>query len=162
MKRLLVLIFIMIQCFGTMAQKEYSIKINLPSSKVIVWEAVTDFQSYDQWNTVLIMGNNDQLEIGKKFKVTIINENGKKSKFKALTLTNNKEASFSARQTVLGKWFFSVTHYFIIEENKESETTFIQTWKFSGILFPLFRKSIFNQLGRFNRMNEDLKVYLQK
>lgn len=144
-----------------MAQNEYTIKIDLQQSKEVVWETITDFQSYSKWNTVLIMENNDLLEIGKKFKVTIIDEKGKKSKFKAEVLTNHPYDSFSARQILIGKWFLSATHHFIIEQKTESETTFIQTWKFGGILFKPFRKMIFNQLERFRQMDDDLKTYLK-
>jgi hypothetical protein len=144
-----------------MAQNEYTIKVELHTPNEEVWEAITDFPSYKQWNTVLIMKENDHLEIGKKFKVTIIDDKGKQSKFKALTLTNEQYDSFSARQIILGKWFFSATHYFIIKQKNESETTFIQTWKFSGILFKPFRKAIFKQLDHFNKMNQELKAYVE-
>jgi len=145
-----------------MAQNEYTIKVELNASKEKVWNVITDFPSYDQWNTVLVMRNNNDLEIGKKFKVTIIDEKGKHSKFNARTLTQNPYNSFSARQIMLEKWFFSATHHFIIEQKSDSETTFIQTWNFSGILFKLFRKTFFKQLNRFNQMNSDLKTYIEK
>lgn len=160
-KQLLFFTLIIIQHSKIMAQNEYTIQADFQGSKEVVWEAITDFQSYDNWNTVLMMENNDQLEVGKKFKVTIIDEKGKQSQFKAQALTNEQYNSFSARQVMLGKWFFSATHYFIVAQKNESETTLTQTWRFSGILFRPFRKLIFNQLDRFNQMNDDLKEYLK-
>ena len=68
------------------AQNKYTIEVNLNASSSQVWDTITDFTSYQKWNTVLIMKNNEDLEVGKKFNVTIINENGKSSKFKALTM----------------------------------------------------------------------------
>lgn len=145
-----------------MAQNEYTIKVELRASKQEVWKTITNFRSYDQWNTVLIMNNNDRLEIGKKFKVTIIDDKSKQSKFKALVLTHEPNESFSARQTILGKWFFSATHHFIIHSENKAKTTFEQTWDFTGILYKPFKKIIFKQLKRFNQMNTDLKTYLER
>ena len=141
---------------NTMSQHKYTIQVDLQSSQQEVWSALTDFQSYPQWNSVLVMQDNDQLEVGKKFRVTIINANGKNSKFKAKTLTKDAQKSFSARQVILGKWFFSATHHFIVE-GKGDSTTFTQTWYFTGILFPPMKKVIYKQLDRFNQMNADLK-----
>ncbi len=143
-----------------MAQDEYTIQIELSQPKEAVWKVITDFNAYHKWNTILLMKNNDKLEVGRKFDVTIINENGKKSKFQATTLTKDAYHSFSARQTILANWIFSATHYFIIKEIANSKTAFIQTWRFKGILFRLFKKTIFKQLGLFTQMNDELKLHL--
>lgn len=143
-----------------MAQNEYTIKIEIQKPRAVVWEALTDFGSYSKWNTVLDLENNDRLEVGKKFQVTITDEKGKKSRFKALTLTKLPNQSFSARQVIIANWFFSATHHFIIEEKNPSSSIFTQTWKFNGILFKPFRKMIFRELDRFIQMNNDLKAHL--
>lgn len=108
------------------------------------------------------MSGNDQLVVGKTFTVTI--HNGKKdSTFKAITLSKNDNNSFSARQTIIGKWFFSATHFFIIEESDHSEeqVTFIQKWHLTGLVSNIFKKQIFKELELFNQMNEELKTYLE-
>ena len=145
----------------TMAQKTFSIEIQLKASKQAVWNVLVDFPSYESWNSVLKMKNNDSLEVGRKFDVTITNQKGKTSSFKAKTLTNEAPNAFSARQKIIGKWLFSATHHFILEEHDNGETTFIQTWEFTGILFRLFKKVIFRDLEHFNQMNQDLSVKLQ-
>ena len=146
-----------------MAQNEYIISIDLAQSKEEVWNAITDFQSYSKWNTVLSMRDNDQLAIGKKFSVTI-HHNGKDSKFKATTLSKEVNRSFAAQQRIIGKWFFSATHYFIIEESSEPEghVRFIQKWHLTGLIAKLFKKQIFQQLVQFKRMNDELEIYLGK
>lgn len=145
-----------------MAQSKYSIEINLDHPKELVWDAISEFTSYPGWNSMLYMEENDFLEVGKKFHVTIINENGKKSRFKAKVLYTEPGQSFAAQQIILGKWMFSATHHFIIEEVDEGQTRFIQTWELSGIVSKLFRKQIFAQLAQFKKMNEDLKSHLDK
>jgi len=145
-----------------MAQNEYEIYIDLHSPKESVWKTITDFGSYPEWNSVLSMSHNDSLEVGEKFHVTINTKNGKKSRFKAKTLSKRLYQSFAARQVILGKWVFSATHYFIIEELENADVRFIQKWELTGILSKLFKKQIFEQLGLFKQMNEDLKNHLEK
>jgi hypothetical protein len=145
-----------------MAQGEYEIKIDLRADRQTVWRTITDFKSYRHWNSMLEMADNDQLEVGKKFRVAIIEENGKKSKFSAETISKEELRSFSARQVILANWFFSATHYFILEEAGEGTVRFIQRWRLTGILSTLFKKQIFRQLALFNRMNFELKKYLEK
>ena len=158
----LLFFFTLVHHSKIMAQNKFSIQVNISKSDEEVWGAITDFPSYQQWNSVLNMSDNDHLEIGKKFKVTITDDKGKQSTFKAKLLTKELNTSFSARQIMLGKWFFSATHHFVLKKVHDSETTFIQTWDFTGVVFKLFRKTILNQMERFNQMNEDLGIYLKK
>lgn len=144
-----------------MAQTEYTIDIDLQASKEKTWEIITDFKQYESWNTILSMSNNDQLEIGKKFHVTIYGRK-KPSKFKATTLTKDQYKSFAAQQKILGKWFFSATHHFIIEElTIPNQVKFIQQWQLTGIVGKLFKKQIFKELAQFKKMNEELKGYVE-
>lgn len=144
-----------------MPQIEYTISINLSQTGKKVWDVLTDFNRYHEWNSVLTMSNNDRIEIGKEFDVTIHIKNGKDSKFKAITIAKEVNKSFTAQQKILGKWFFTATHHFIIEETN-SQVSFVQKWELSGVISRLFKKQIFKQLAEFKRMNEELKIYLKK
>lgn len=89
---------------------------------------------------------------------------GKDSKFYATTLSKEENQSFSAQQKVIGKWFFSATHYFIIDNTgiQQNQIKFIQKWHLTGIMSKLFRKLIFKQLSLFKNMNEELKTHTEK
>ncbi|MEM9329583.1 MAG: SRPBCC domain-containing protein [Bacteroidota bacterium] len=138
---------------------QYTIQVDLSASKESIWQAITQFDAYPKWNTVLSMAGNDSLEIGKKFHVTIYG--GKTdSKFTATTLSSKADESFAAQQKIVGKWFFSATHHFIIEASGEG-ARFIQHWELTGIISRVFRKDIFKQLELFKRMNHELKMYLE-
>ena len=93
-----------------------------------------------------------------------IHNNGKDSEFKATTLSKEVNRSFAARQDIIGKWFFSATHYFIIEDPGDSKeyVRFIQKWHLTGLITKLFKKQICQQLAQFKKMNEELKIYLGK
>ncbi|MEM9830111.1 MAG: SRPBCC domain-containing protein [Bacteroidota bacterium] len=143
-----------------MAQNDFPISINLPYSSENVWHEITDFPSYPTWNSVLSMADNDQLEVGKKFRVQINTKDGKSSTFRAIVLEKKEQQYFSAQQKILGKWFFTATHYFIVEEAEDNSTQFTQKWELTGILSRLFRRTIFKQLEEFRQMNTDLKNHM--
>ena len=141
--------------------KEYKIEIKINTSKEVVWETITDFKDYPNWNTVLKMEQNESIIIGKKFKVTINNPNDKKSKFKAIAIKKEDYKSFAATQKMIGKWLFSATHYFIIKEIDKEHVMFIQKWKLTGILNSLFNKQIIKSLEHFKQMNDELKAKVE-
>lgn len=142
--------------------KDYKIDITIDAPKHKVWNVITDFKNYPSWNSVLTMDNNDSLLLGKNFQVTIIQPNGKKSQFKAKAMDKEILQSFSATQTIVGKWFFTATHLFTIEEIDDEHTRFIQEWKLKGVLAALFRKQIFKELVVFNNMNQELKELVEE
>jgi len=142
--------------------KDYKIEIEINASKEIVWKALTDFENYPNWNSVLVMKNNDSLILGDKFHVTTIQSHCKQSKFKATATSKENFQSFSGTQTIIGKWFFQATHHFIIKERDKENITFIQKWELKGIIASMFRKQIFKELEVFNKMNSELKELVEK
>lgn len=163
MKALLTLAINIILLVNITAQKMtvYKIETNINATKKAVWKAITDFENYPNWNSVLEMRNNNSLVIGNEFDVTITRPDKKQSTFKATALTKEKFKSFSARQKILGKWFFQATHHFIIKETDQETITFIQKWELSGILSSLFRKQILKELEVFKVMNGELKKLVE-
>ncbi len=143
-----------------MQQLQFTVPIDIKANKERVWAAITDFNTYAQWNSILSLSGNNNLEIGKKFHV-VIHEGSKDSKFDATLLSKKEGYSFSAEQKILSKWFFAATHHFIIESTGKN-TRFIQHWELSGFISRLFKKQIFRQLALFNQMNLELKNLLEK
>jgi len=141
--------------------KEFKIEIEINASKETVWKAITDFENYPNWNSVLVMKENDSLTIGEKFDVTINKPDGKHSKFKATATSKEDHHSFSATATIIGKWFFETTHYFIINEIDKEHIIFIQKWELKGMIAPMFRKQIFKELEVFDQMNTDLQKLVE-
>lgn len=163
MKNLLVFLIITLSInVKSQKMKNYCIDVKINASKERVWKVITDFDNYAKWNSVLEMKNNDSLILGNKFQVTMTQPNGKQSKFKAKVVSYKKLKSFAATQKIVGKWFFSATHHFIIKEIDEEHTTFIQKWELKGIVSSMFRKQIYNELTIFNTMNNELKEFVEK
>jgi len=142
--------------------KEYKIEIDIKAPKEAVWNAITDFENFQKWNSVLVMKNNDSLILGNKFDVTIVQQNKKQSSFKAVAISKNDFHSFAAEQKIIGKWFFQAIHYFIIKETDKENIKFIQKWELKGLVAALFRKQIFKELEEFKKMNWELKKYVEK
>ncbi len=142
--------------------KEYKTEIEINASKEAVWKAITCFEDYPNWNSILIMKENDSLVIGEEFDVTINKPNGKHSKFKATLISKEDHRSFSASATIVGKWFFEAIHYFIINEIDKEHITFIQKWELKGIITSMSCKQIFKELEDFKRMNNELKKLVEK
>ncbi len=155
------IILLMTFNFTIMAQTEYTIEIDISSDPKNTWIALTNFSEYPLWNSVLRMSNNDDLQLNQEFNVTILQPDGKKSQFKAKTISLDPKKSFSAQQLILGEWFFSATHFFIIDEAKADHVRFVQKWVLTGIVSKLFKKQILKHLAHFKQMNNDLKVYLE-
>ena len=141
--------------------KEYKIEIAVNASKEKVWKVITNFKDYPEWNSVLQMENNDSLIVGDRFDVSIKKPNNKQSNFKAVAISKDPYGSFAAKQKMLGKWFFQATHYFIIEEIDQENSKFIQLWELKGVVAALFRKQIFRELEEFEKMNSELKRYIE-
>lgn len=164
MKIILTLLVTCTLLFNANAQKmkEYKIEIDINASKEAVWKAITDFEHYPKWNSVLEMQSNDSLIVGNEFDVIIKKENSKQSNFKATLISKEQNESFAAKQKMIGKWFFQATHCFIIEEIDEKNIKFIQKWELKGIVSSLFRRQIFKELEDFKKMNTELKKYVEK
>ncbi len=141
---------------------EFKIDIKINASKEKVWKAVTDFENYPRWNSVLIMENNNDLTLGEKFHVTIISVKGIKMKFKAVAINKVENHSFSAKRTMrIGKWFFQAIHHFITKEIDDNNVIFSQEWELKGLVASLMRKKIHAELAVFTKMNEELKTLIE-
>ncbi|MCT7908977.1 SRPBCC domain-containing protein [Arcobacter lacus] len=137
---------------------ETSIRINSKANKI--WQELTNFEEYRNWNPSIIdisgeLGKNKTLKI-------VVKIDEKTMIFKPIVLEceENKELRW------LGKFLFSGIfdgeHYFLIEENSDGTSTFIQGEKFCGILIPFFGKMILNTKKGFEAMNEELKKRVER
>lgn len=136
-----------------MAKKiETQIIINAAPQKV--WEILTDFNNYPNWNPFIksIAGS---INIGSTLKVTIEPEEGKGMTFKPVvqSAVKNKELSWLGK--LLFKGVFDGKHKFQLIDNGNGTTTFIQSEEFSGILVSFI--NLDKTAEGFNTMNQSLK-----
>jgi len=139
---------------------DYSLPIEIKASLEEASKVLFDFKHYPAWNSILAISGNENLEIGKKFKVRFKDSKGKIHAFKA-ELIHKGESSFVAQQNILFGWILKATHHFVLEDIDPENIKFTQHFELSGWLGRLMRKQILESLIVFEQMNEDFKNYIQ-
>lgn len=133
-------------------------EILIKASPERVWKEFTDFEKYPSWNPFVkslkglpIVGGNIEVLL------TPPGKNGMTFKPKVLAFDSAFQLRWIGKLLVKG--IFDGEHTFLIKDNKDGTTTFIQFERFRGILIPFMKKMLDgNTLNGFNQMNEALKV----
>jgi hypothetical protein len=143
-----------------MHQLETQIEIEAPVEQV--WSLLIDFPLYPRWNPFVrsIEGN---LVIGQPLKIFIQPPGASGMRFRptVLTVQPNRELRWKGKLLLPG--LFDGEHYFKLEAKPGGGLTFRQGEIFSGILVPLFRRSLDGATKQgFIAMNEALKHEAEK
>jgi hypothetical protein len=135
---------------------ETSIEIQASATKV--WQVLTDFESYPDWNPFVrqIQGT---LAVGETLNVKVKSSEKGEMTFKPKVLNTEQDHEFRWKGHLLIPGIFDGEHAFTIEAVDEGHVRFLHSEKFTGILSPL----IFGMLGKnfhkgFEQFNEALKV----
>lgn len=140
-------------------EKEIKTEIIIQAIPQKIWEILTDFDNYSNWNPFItsISGN---IQTGSKITVNINPPNGRSMTFKpkVLTIIKNKELSWIG--SVFLKGLFDGQHKFELIDNGNETTTLIQSEKFKGIFVWLFNPE--KTKNGFNTMNQKLKEIAEK
>lgn len=131
-----------------------SIAISAPREKV--WAVFSDFAAYPKWNP-FIRSITGEVALHKKFKAEI---GTMKFSPKVLVLEANSELTWIGRLLFPG--IFDGKHTFLLLENEDGGTTFIQKEEFKGILVPFFKKKLSTEIvASFEEMNRKLKEIVE-
>lgn len=118
-----------------------------------VWKVFSDFDSYAAWNP-FIKSISGKLEPGKSFRAEI---GTMKFRPKLLRFEVGKEMTWIGRLLIPG--IFDGKHSFVLEEQNDGTTLFMQSEEFSGILVGMLRKRLDTEiLQGFQAMNKELKL----
>jgi hypothetical protein len=127
-----------------------------------VWELLTDFEQYGDWNPFMtkVVG---AAKVGKKLRVEMMLEDnrGYLAKPKVSVCTPNAELRWISR--LYFKGLYDAEHYFVLEELGKHRVKLTHGEKYSGS----FAKSLFNKLSADNEnglraMNQALKKRLKE
>ena len=136
-----------------MAQKEIKTSIHISAPPEIVWEVLTAFSDYENWNPFITNVEGDFI-VGEKVK---INAGGMKFKPKVLVYDTNQEVKWVGKLFLKG--LFDGEHSFVLIDNGDGSTTFRHEESFSGILVGLFKKKLDTETTQgFIDMNNRLKA----
>ena len=142
--------------------KELATEIQINSRPEIIWEILTDFKNYSQWNPILvkIIG---ELSIGSKLEIHLNTVGGKNRIYhpKITKIIPNHELRWR------GQFFFSKIfageRIFLIEKLSDNKVNFVNKEIFSGIGVKLASKKMEDDiLASFKKMNEALRKTVEQ
>jgi hypothetical protein len=133
-----------------------SIEIDAPPN--IVWEVLTDFKRFNQWNP-FIRSITGEVARGAQLQVQIHPPDGDSMIFRPVVLVAEPERELRWLGRFLFAGVFDGEHCFQIEPLSDRRVKFIHSEAFSGLLVPLFWRSLDTQTRKgFEEMNQALKL----
>jgi hypothetical protein len=138
--------------------KEIRAEIEIQASAERVWQVLTDFASFPQWNP-FIRWAIGEAKTNTKLEVHIQPSGARGMTFKPIVLKAepNHELRWLGRFLMPGT--FDGEHIFTIETLGADHVRFTQREVFTGLLVPLLAQSLDSDTRRgFDEMNQALKV----
>ncbi|MFF4894327.1 SRPBCC family protein [Micromonospora chersina] len=133
-----------------------STTIDIAASPQAVWEVLTDFAAYPEWNPFMrhIEGT---AEVGTKLVVHLSPPGGRGMTFKPTVLAADpgRELRWLGKLGVGG--LFDGEHSFVLTANADGTTHLIHGERFSGVLVTLFKGTLKNTHAGFDAFNHALK-----
>lgn len=137
--------------------KEIRTEIIINASVSKVWEVLTDFSSYPDWNPFMKYLNG-KVEEGAQIEVKIVPPGSKGMVFKPKVLKYQKDKEFRWLGHMIFPGLFDGEHIFELVDYGNGTMTFVQREIFRGILTPLLEKSLDNGTkAGFVAMNDKIK-----
>jgi len=131
------------------------IEIHAPADRV--WNILTDFSQFQQWNPFIRQAEGEVRE-GARLKVRIEPPGSRGMTFKPLVTRVLPQREFRWLGRLLIPGLFDGEHIFEIEAVKKDDVRFVQRECFSGMLVPLLWRSLDkNTRQGFNEMNAAIK-----
>ena len=138
--------------------KELRSEIEIRASAERVWQLLTDFPSFPQWNP-LIRKASGNIKVGERLEVNIQPSGASGMTFRPTVLKAepNRELRWLGHLLISG--LFDGEHIFTIEPLGEGRVRFTQREVFKGLLVPLFARGLDTDTRRgFEEMNQALKT----
>jgi hypothetical protein len=133
-------------------------EIDIEASPARVWEVLTDFAAYPDWNPFIrrIAG---QATVGSRIEAHLLPPGGREMTFRPTMLAAEPESELRWIGYVGTPGIFDGEHRFRIEPIAPNRVRFIQEERFSGLLAPLILRFIERStLEGFAAMNRALKA----
>lgn len=142
-------------------EKIITTEIVIHASKEKVWELLTDFENYKNWNPFIVQSTGKAIA-GTRLTNTVKN-NGKTFTFKPLLLTVEPYCAMAWLGSLWVKGLFDGHHYFRIEDLGNGQVLLTHGERFSGILSGFLLRSLGNETRKnFVQMNNALKQQAEK
>ena len=133
--------------------KEISTEIEIDASAELVWQVLTDFSTFPDWNP-FVKSLEGEVREGERIKVRL---KGMTFRPTVLKFEPNSEFRWLGHLVIPG--IFDGEHYFRVEQSEADPVRFVQGERFTGVLVPLMSLvGLFKStLEGFDEMNRALK-----
>jgi hypothetical protein len=138
--------------------KELRTEIEIQVSAERVWQLLTDFPSFPQWNPFIRKANGN-IRVGERLLVNIQPSGASGMTFRPTVLKAEPGRELRWIGHLLLPGLFDGEHIFTIEPLGDGRVRFTQREVFTGLLVPLFARGLDTDTRRgFEEMNRALKV----
>ncbi len=142
--------------------KHISTQILIQATPQRIWNTLTDFEAYPQWNP-FIRSVKGPVASGKVIQVELQQPGSGIMTMKPTVLVLEEPRVFRWIGHLLFRGLFDGEHSFQVRDNGDGSCTFIQSERFGGILVPLFSRMLDTKtLQGFSLMNDALKTQCEK
>jgi hypothetical protein len=132
-------------------------EIAINASPAKVWEILTDFEDYPNWNP-FIKSVTGPVRAGNSVTIRVEPPEASGMTFKPMILAFEPRRELRWLGKLLFTGLFDGEHKFELLDAGNGTSRFIQSEEFKGILVPLFKKQLNNNTKRgFEAMNKKLK-----
>ena len=136
--------------------KKLHTQIEINATPERVWQVLTDFASYAEWNPFITAAEGNAVE-GDRLHVRIDPPGGRAASFRPTVTVAEVPKRLEWLGKLLFKGLFDGRHRFEIEATSGG-TNFIQSEEFTGVLVPLLAKSLDGPTREgFELMNRAIK-----
>ncbi|CAM3626010.1 SRPBCC domain-containing protein [Nocardiopsis rhodophaea] len=134
-------------------------EVEIDASAELVWEVLTDFSAYPEWNPFIVKATG-QPSAGEKLRVEL-STGSREMSFAPTVLVAEpeRELRWIGRFGVPG--VMDGEHYFSIERIEDGRVRFIHGETFTGVLVPFVGRAL-DVEGDFTAMNAALKDRVEK
>lgn len=136
--------------------QEINTHVTISASPEKVWNVLTDFSTYKEWNP-FIRSISGKLEKGGKLILRLHIPASKPMIFEPEIIGLEPYREIRWLGKFLFKGIFDGEHYLLINDNGEGTVNFVQGEKFQGILLPLLKGTLIKTRQGFEGMNQALK-----
>lgn len=134
--------------------KEIRVETEIDAPPEAVWETLTDFAAYEEWNPLFTSADGDLREGGT---VEVgIDATGRPHLSMTMSITTvTRPRRLQWVGTIGGRWLFRGLHTFDLQALEDDRTLFVNREEFSGALVPILTRGLRREYERMNRALAD-------
>ncbi|HAW19797.1 MAG TPA: SRPBCC domain-containing protein [Flavobacteriales bacterium] len=133
-------------------------EIEINASAKTVWDVLTDFSAYPEWNPFII-DVSGEVAVGNQISIKLTPPDSNEMNFKPVVQIMEPTSDFMWIGRLFFKGVFDGAHRFQIKEIAPTRVQFVHSEEFSGILVPILKKMVEGSTTQgFIQMNEAIKL----